>query len=425
MEIGEIKKYILKNLSTGIVKTSFTLTLSVVAIPIIIKNIGLESYGIISVVLIFSSFTGVLDLGLSKALIFLNSNKRKNINEISSIYFLNLLVFVILFFLSIIIFSFNINLLGKKLSVNHDIQRLINGIAIMLLALETVNNLLRATLEANFKLQWVNWGFLLQSFIINIGWLILSLFNAKLYLFLYVPVISTIVTIFYHLILLPHIYKSIKIPDKKSFINIYKISFRFFKLGTLNSIHLPLIKYLIILLLGQGKAIGIFELATKLATVVNNLMSYISSPFFSLTAKHKDSNNDYILRLLKKVTIFLTIVSTIGYLVFITINKYVITYFFKEYSLEIFNVLNFILLGHLFIAISESVQKYLMGIGNLNIVTKIKAGGLIINLVLIIMFYLFNKQNLVNLALSYSISLILIGSYWLIFISRKQYWKIY
>lgn len=420
MEISQIKKYIFKNVYTGLIKTAFTLVLSVVVIPIIIKNIGIDNYGIVSIVLVFSSLTGMLDLGLSKALISFQGNQKENKKEISAIYILNFGLFAAMLLFTLVVFTFKINLMGGKLKVDSSTLRLINTIAILLLSFGIFNNLLRASLEANFKLQLVNWGYLIQAAIINIGWLILALTKAPIRYFLLIPVAGTVVTIIYHLIYLPPIYTWFLKPDKASFKKVFGITFQFFKVGALNSAHLPLIKYVIIIFLGGGgRTIGIFQLSTKLAVMANTLLAYISNPFFSIVAKHKEKSKVYLWGVIQKVTKFLIGATLVGYAVFFIFNKFLIQYFFKEYTTEIFHVLNIVVIGYLFIATSESIQKYMLGIGKVNLVAKIKLTGIFLNGLAIIWLLITGNLNLVNIALVYSFSLVSIGLFWL-FLSLKS-----
>lgn len=419
MQLDSIKNYIIKNVYTGLIKTAFTLVLSVVAIPLIIKNIGIENYGIISIVLVFSSFTGILDLGLSKALVSFQGNQKENKKEISAIYILNLGLIATMLLFTLAVFVFKINLMGGKLEVDSLTLRLINTIAILLLTFGIFNNLLRASLEAVFKLQLVNWGFLIQSAIIHLGWLILAFIKAQIIYFLLIPVASSIVTILYHLLFLPPIYSQLSKPDKTNFKNIFRITMQFFKVGALNSAHLPIIKYAIILFLGEARAIGIFELSTKLAVMANNILAYISNPFFSIVAKHKEKSKVYLWGVIKKITKFLIAATLTGYAVFFIFNKFLIQYFFKEYTTEIFQVLNFVLIGYLFIAASESIQKYMLGIGKVNQVARIKLAGMLINALAVIVVFLTANLNLVNITLAYSFSLVSIGLFWLLRILKN------
>lgn len=420
MELNQIKNYILKNVFTGLVKTILTLVLSIVAIPLIIKNIGIEQYGIISIVLIFSSFTGVLDLGLSKALItFQNSDSIRG-KEITSIYLINIILFFTIAIMGIIVYFLNINFFGENIGVNSETLRLMNSVAILLLALGLFNNLLRASLEANFKLQLINWGFLIQSIIINLGWLLLAIRGADVKSFLFVPLISSLVTILYHLIFLIPVFPSFVKPNKNSFKNVFEITSQFFKVGALNSVHLPIIKYLIIFYLGDGRAIGIFELSTKLSVIANNLLAYISNPFFSIVSKHQAKSREYLWGIIKKVTGILILVTVIGYTVFLLIEKYLIKYFFDTYTNQIFLVLNFVLVGYLFIAASESIQKYFLGTGAISLVAKIKFIGIILNGFILFILYIASSLNLQTISFAYAFSLFFIGSFWLFNLIIKQ-----
>jgi len=412
MELNQIKSYISKNIYTGLIKTIFTLVFSAVLIPMIIKNIGLGRFGIISIVFLFSSFNGVVDLGLSKALILLFGNKNENIKEITAIYILNLGIFLLIVIFGIIGFIFHINLLGKKIEINSETLRIINFIAVELLAFNLFNNLLRSSLEANFKLQVVNWGFLIQSSIINICWFVLSFFQVKIIFFLFIPIASVLLTIIFHLIFLPGIFSQLEKPNKKSFKKVYRISFQFFKVGVLNSIHLPLIKYSIIIFLGESRAIGIFELSTKLAGLANGLLAYLSGPLFSIVSKYHKSESAYLWKLIKKTTKILIGLSLLAYVIFFIFKQFIILYFFKKYTNEIFFVINLILIGYLVNAVSDGIQKYSLGSGKMNINYRVKFLGMLINGTMFLIFYLTNNLDLVNITFAYSISLTFIGIFW-------------
>lgn len=422
MDLGHIKKYLLKNMLTGLIKTIITAILTLIALPLTIKNVGIETYGIISIVLVFASFTGVLDLGLSKSLILLQGKQEENNpqKEITAIYIINLGMFLIVFCFAILVYLLDINLLGQNISVENEMMRLINSIALFILSFDILNNLLRASLESKFKLHWVTWGFVLQSAIINMGWLILSFMKVPLSYYLFVPIGSSIAVLLFHLIILPPVYNTLKKPDMNSFKNVFKITLQFFKIGALNSIHLPAVKYALILFVGDSRSIGLFELTTRLALLTNNFLSYLSNPIFSLASYHNVNNKEYLWQLTKKITSILALTSLVGYLFFILFNKIIILFFYKEYSPYIFNVLNYILIGFLFTAVSESIQKYFLGIGNIRKVINIKLFGILITIVLISIFEVFSIFNLKNLAISYSISLIVISTIYLFSLKKSS-----
>ena len=420
MEISKIKSYIFKNLLTGSIKTILSSIIAVISIPIIISKIGIGNYGIISIVLIFSSFTGMVDLGLSKGLIYFHNDKTNNDNEISAIYFINICLFLVFLLLGGVIYVLDLNLLGKNLDIEPTVLRWINCISIITLSFGVINNLLRASLEAKFKLPIVNWGFLIQAFIINIGWLVLAIYNANIFFFIFVPLISTIITISYHSFFLPSIFTLLKKPELKSIKNVFNITLQFFKVGALNSMHLPIIKFLFIYLSGDQRAIGIFEVSTKLALLTKTLLSYVSNPFFSIVSNYKEKNSIFLLTKIKEVTKLLIIVALLGYTIFIILNDFLISYFFNEYTSEIFKVLNITLIGYLFIAASEGVQKYFLGLGRINLVANVKFSTIILNLVIILILYSFDYFNIVSMTFAYSISLVFFGLFFLIKIFQKN-----
>lgn len=414
MIINQIKNYILKNLYTGSIKTISSFVLSFIVLPLTIKNIGIEKYGIISVVLMFSSFTGIFDLGFSKTLVYLHGDKTANEKRIYAVYYLNHCMFILIILTGIVFYIFRINLFGNTFVSDIKTLRMINLASILILGFEIINNLLRSSLEAELKLSLVNWGFLIQSSVIYLGWYLLSIVNANIILFLGIPLVASFFSILYYKINLSSGFSGSIRPDGTSIKYVFKTSFQFLKVGALNSFHLPLIKYVLVIASGDPKVIGIFDLSTKLALFPVSIMSYISVPFFSLASKVKYSDQKRLWNIVRRTSFILALVSFLGYSIFLIINEPLIIYFFKEYSDLIFNTLNMLLLGYLSIAITESVQRYYLGTGKINLVAQVKLISILTNLILIAIILIRNLFSLNNLTLIYCISLFLTSSYWFI-----------
>ena len=78
-----IKESIYNSFISGFSFTSISIIITLIIVPIIISNIGLEYYGFISITLIFSGFSGVFDLGFSKLIvIYLSQGNDKNVGYI-------------------------------------------------------------------------------------------------------------------------------------------------------------------------------------------------------------------------------------------------------------------------------------------------------------------------------------------------------
>jgi len=340
------------------------------------------------------------------------SNDEKFKEEISTIYFINFVLFLFLSLSGFVLYLTGINLFGNKIDVDNDIIKIINLVSLQLLALGILNNLYRANLEANYKLQVVNWGFLIQSVIINVLWIILAYLNSDIFWFIISPVLSSIFTLCFHLISVKRIPFFLKIPRFSSIKKIFSTTFKFFKIGALNSLHLPLVKYLIILIIGESYAIGIFELATKLAVICNNLLAYVSNPFFSLAAKADYLGRLDIWRIVKKSSSYVLLLIIFGYTFFIIFNKTLIMYFFKDYSKEIFIILNITLIGYLLIALGEIFQKYYLGIGKINKVINAKFYSVLFNILFLVVLIIFDNVDLKWVSISFSLSYTFLGVFW-------------
>ena len=64
-----IKNYLKKNVFASIGKILTVSSVTLLLLPIIIQKIGLDLYGIISLTLLFSGVSSLIDLGLSQAIV--------------------------------------------------------------------------------------------------------------------------------------------------------------------------------------------------------------------------------------------------------------------------------------------------------------------------------------------------------------------
>lgn len=419
MDISKIKIYILNNLKTGLFKTLITTSLTFLLLPIVIYNIGIKNFGIISIVVLFSSVSGIVDLGLSKALILFSGKHDGENEKIITINTLNLSLSIFILILAIIVFTFKLNLFGNSITLGEWNLRILNTFTVINLSLSIFNNLLKAKLETEFLIHKVNWGYLIESTIINGGWFLLSYTNELVYL-LFIPTIAMIFSMSYFLLLTSFPKLSLTKLNKKNIKEVFNITFQFFELNFLNSIHLPIIKYIIILFIGNGIQLGIFELAIRINSIINNFFAYISNPFFGIAAQFNKEQDEKLKEIIWKVTKILLLSAFFIYLSFLSFNNIIINYFFKEYTLEIFVIMNLIMIGNLLYAISELIQKYLLGKGYIILIFKVKLLAIIFNLLLVYSIYRIGMLNLIFITSILSLSLILNGLFFLIYFVKKN-----
>jgi O-antigen/teichoic acid export membrane protein len=419
MKTEGVGRYIKKNLVLGVAKTVVTLFLSAVALPLVIQKIGISNYGLISIVLVFSSITGLMDFGLSDALISLKSSDVDFNKKKSAIYVINLSIVGFLMLSGIIVYISDINFFKSITDQSHEVLRLTSACSLLMLGFSVLSTMLRARLESRFKLQFVNIGYMIDSVFTNCIWLLMAFLNSPIEYFVIVPIVSiSIVCIINTFIIKPDL-KSLSFPARRYFISVLKSSFSFFKVGVLNSLHLPLFKYSVIFFLGDTWSIGVFELSTKLSLIVNNLLSYFSTPFFSIAAKTDRTELPALLKIVSKTTKIILLLSVVGFICFQLLEEHIIRYFFKEYKNEILYILSLILAGYLFHAASETFQRFSMGTGNIGTVIRVKFGVLILSSVGILLLFAANNLTIVTLAIVFCVGLATGSIFWLFNLYRR------
>ena len=93
----DIKSYLKKNVFASVGKILTVSSVTLLLLPIIIQKIGLDLYGIISLTLLFSGVSSLIDLGLSQAIVLLSGDKKITSNQvITSAVYINLTIISII-----------------------------------------------------------------------------------------------------------------------------------------------------------------------------------------------------------------------------------------------------------------------------------------------------------------------------------------
>lgn len=412
-----IKESIYNSFISGFSFTSISIIITLIIVPIIISNIGLEYYGFISITLIFSGFSGVFDLGFSKLIvIYLSQGNDKNVGYI---YLINYVFFTLIVLFSIQqLFSNEINLFGEKISSEVEFIKILTFSSLITLAFSVLNNLYRSALEFSLDFHKINFGNFMQSTIIYMFWFILSVSEYQFFYYYLVPPISAFLCFIYFFVS-SNVSVKITLPNFYDLIKVFKDSIGFFKVGFLNSIHLTLFKYLLIYIGGNGKAIGIFELSIKLTNIMKNIFGHFTKPFFSISS-NKKFKKQKVLSAIYSTIKYCSLIFIIGLLIFFIFYKPIILYFFSEYSKEILWILISLLLSTFFVSISEGIQRYELAKLNYDLVFNIKFIAIILSLLIIFISNSIYDFNLLFFTLSYSFGILLIGLFWLTFLKFNK-----
>ena len=419
----ELMSYLKKSFFTGTFKTIIVTLSTIVFLPLIIQKVGMETYGLISLTMIFGGMVVFADFGIAKSVTLLigQEKDKSNINTIiSSALTVNLSVLTLIGVIIITLLSFDVPILGKNLEISSDLKNFIIFSGFISLGIILINNLLTAILESFYLMHYVNIGFMLSSILINVFIYLVSVLTDSLYLLVLAPTLSFLVVSFFFFNTI-RIYTNVKLvrPNLKQIKNMLSVSYKFFNIGMINALILPINKYLLIYITGSSTALGIFDIATKIALISSSLLNTIAQPLFGVFSNH-EMKKEEIYTISKKVSIIIFLAFLTGASIYYFIGEKISNFIDSNNYQSIYELSLILILGLGMNAVSEPFYRALLGMSRLKEAFQLK---LLIPVLNIILFLLFEYQNTLNrITFSYSLA-IFISSLIILFYFVNKYHK--
>lgn len=423
MTFSASKKYLIKNSYSTLFRVGVSSLSTLIITPFIIKNIGLSLYGYISFTTFFTSYAGIFDIGISKALVFLINGADVSENQknkyISAFYIINIIIISVIAAAGIISVYLKLPILGEAVSSNTQYYTLITIVSILILIFSIFNMLQYAILEAFLQLDKANYGIMLNNMVLNALFLInlFTINNIEFY------ILSALISV-----IINTVYNSFAITRTVSFTltkvefsymkNIFRVSIKFAGVGIFSSINSAMPRIAITYLSNGLASIAILDVISKLSMSIINLGGSIARPFFALT--RIDTNG--IKRHWKQIfTVYLT--AGLSFILFVVLFRNQITgYFFHD--IEISWLLNYLLIIYVVAAViylfGQPLSMFLMGIGKINLVSKVIGFNTLVFIVMFIICDRFITDVLISLSIANIIMAISYTLHLLIF-SNKQY----
>lgn len=282
-----IKNYLKKNVFASVGKILTVSLVTLILLPIIIQKIGLDLYGVISLTLLFSGVSSLIDLGLSQTIVLLSGDDKISTNQVvTSAVLINLFIITLASIVFVLLNYLNVDLLGKNINLTESEKfwLLITGFLILVFML--LNNLCKSILEANFYMHVVNISLALFTPVLYLTIYVLSFFTDNVIIYIITPLIITAILFVFYVIY-------IKINTDVKFVKVSKInityvlkcSLKFLNLGIVSSIMMPVMRYLFILMVADVGMYAIFDLSFKVAMLSNSLIVSLSMPMFAVFSK--------------------------------------------------------------------------------------------------------------------------------------------
>ena len=399
-------RYLKKSFLTGTFKTLIVIISTIVFIPLIIQKIGMDTYGLISLTMIFGGMVVFADFGISKSVTLLigKEKNKNNINDIiSNALFINIVILlVIALILYIFVIVLNINIFGEELKISESLKKHIILIGFLSFSIILINNLLTAILEAFYLMHYVNIGYTISSLLLNISIYSISLLTESLYILIMSPLFTFLIVTYYYLFIVRKFTKirivTINFLEMKK---ILSISYQFFNIGVLNALILPLNKYLIIYFTGNSSYLGIFDVSVKIGLLVNSFLNSISQPLFGVFSNYK-MKVDEIYSICKKVSSLILVFLIIGIIFYYFIGIKITIFIDKDNYQELYTLSLILIIGLGMNAVSEPYYRSLLGKSRLKEAFYLKLLIPILNVFIYII--LENDNVLINITIAYSSS---------------------
>lgn len=374
-------KNILKNVLFNLLGYIIPLLFAIILIPLIIKNLGIERFGILNIVWILIGYFSFFDFGFGRALTKIISEKvsSRNYNEIpdffwTSFFFVllvSIIIAVIIYFLiPIFVFSF------FKISAEYH-QETLKTFYLLTFSIPVVatTSCMRGLLEAYHRFDLTNFiriGFGISTFLIPT---IVFFFGNSLVLIAVLLLFSRGIVWIIYLILCFKLNPEIKMRLKFNK-NVIKSILRFSTWMMLSNIVIPVITYLDRFLIGgliSAESLTYYstpyEVVTKL-TIFSGAIANVMFPTFSGSF------------LLDPLYTFRLSVRTIKYIfiilfpiIFLIINfsrEILFIWLGENFSVISTHVLQLLSLGVLFNSLAYIPFSYIEGIGKPDITAKVQ-----------------------------------------------------
>lgn len=405
--MNSISKYLKVNF---LVSTGKTLTISLVTLlllPLIITRLGLELYGIISLTLLFSSISSIVDLGLSKSIVLLSGENKLSENKVvSSAITINIIIITLLTIVFVSLQLCAVELLGKDINIQDSYKPILLNTGFLMLILMLLNNLCRAILEANYLMHIVNLSLTIYTPLLYTTIFIASFFTENILFYIITPFVLTLLTFIFNLFVI-RTKTNVKIVavKKADLIYVVKNTLGFLNIGLVNSMVMPIIRYTFILMVADVGLYALFDLSFKIAMLANGFIVSIATPMFAVFSKKIKTDTEEMIRVSYKIFILSVVLYLCILLGYYFIGDYLIPFLnlnIQNTSL-LYSITFSLILSLGSVAVVEVFYRYFLGNKQLTLAFLLK---LTVPIGCLLFFMVFYKYDLIyRFIYAYSASL--------------------
>lgn len=365
--MNEATLYLRRAASSGLLNSATSAACVAVVLPAIIGNLGLEAYGYWAILGVFVGVAGLLDLGMSKALVFLIPRGESSESELVC-GAITLCLGAILGAAALVLplASSGFPIFGRAVAQVPGLTIWLAASGTVVLACQVLTTLVRAVLEARRKAHVVNIGFAVHTVAYYGLATLLSSYGADIRLIVAASTGVFVLSLLAHVQLLwsdrPLRWQR---PARTMLRRLAHVGSRTFAIDLPTVAYLPLLLWVFLAFAPSGSAYGAFELAMRIAVLCATALGTLAVPFFALVAGAAAPEQRQLRLLLDRFVGWMLLLAASGWLVFTLIGDRLFRWWMPEAPPELAAALRWLLAGALLYAAFEPVTRMLLGLGRM------------------------------------------------------------
>jgi O-antigen/teichoic acid export membrane protein len=396
--------YIARNASTSLLNSVVSAVAAAVCLPLLVSELGITDYAHWAALGLFLTIGEFLDLGLSRAMIasLAPGPSPRSHQAFSACVGLSLVLGVGGTIACLAIALTGAPIWGDQsfLAVRSDYTLLVCGA--VLIPLVTLTSSLRATLEAAFRLEWVNIGYVAQV-TLNYG-LVLAVaavtHNEHAVLWTSVGVFAVIFVA--HLALaasLPH--ARLVRPDRAMLRNVIRLAWESCLIVTPMALTLPVLTYSYLRHAGEAAEYGDFDLAMKVTRLATSTLATLAVPVFAIVAAAGEGSYNALRSFVANFTFAMFALFALGFSAFYWLGGPILEMAFPDHGYTVHQAALIALAGAGTISIVEPLTRALLGLGHVRLLAASRVALLVTTF--LIAAGLAGVVNIVRFPLAYAL----------------------
>jgi O-antigen/teichoic acid export membrane protein len=380
---SETRNYLRRSAVTSLFNSASSALATALLLPLVIRRVGMDVYGLWAVLGIFIGVASALDFGIWKALVYLLPRRVHSPSElISSAIALCLIAGTGFALILAVLLLAGLPLFGSAVAAHKGLGVWLALSGAMVVFCSLFTNLARGVLESMYCGHIVNIGYAILTLLLYAVPAVTShwatdpriLIAGSVAVYLAVAIAHWA----YVLMLKPIQVGRPSTVAVKSILGYGLSSFR----ADIPSILLgPALLYLFVVLSSDAVQFGTFELAFKIATLAATTLGLLATPFFALAANAAADQHALIWYRAGKFLRVTVPLAVSGWLVYWMFGQGLLKWFFKTTDANLFHTSLVLLAGSALAAAFEPIARMQMGLARLKRLFYVRLSMLVTTIV--------------------------------------------